>query len=56
MMIAINTRRTGQQASPDRPRVGSYDSTYEFSLEHLIDLRMMVEMADQEDDRTELAA
>lgn len=33
---------------PDRPSVTSFDSGYEHSLEHLLEVRALVEEADQE--------
>ncbi len=36
--------------SQPRPRIDSYDSGFEHSIEHLIELRMMVESSDEEKD------
>jgi hypothetical protein len=33
-----------------RPQVNSYDSGHEHSIEHLIELRMMLEASDEEKD------
>lgn len=34
--------------SSERPRVTSYDSPYEYSLEHWLEVKQLVEAADQE--------
>jgi len=36
--------------SQSRPRIISYDSGYEHSIEHLIELRMMVEYLEEEEE------
>ncbi len=35
--------------SSDRPRVTSYDSAYEHSLEHWLELKKLVQAADEEE-------
>ncbi len=39
------------QGSQRRPQVSSYDSGHEHSIEHLIELRMMLEASDEDDDK-----
>jgi hypothetical protein len=43
MVSAVATKSATTAPSGARPRVTSYDSGYEFSLEHWIEVRQLVE-------------
>ncbi len=49
--MAYRLEALKEQVSQRQPRIISYDSGYEHSIEHLVELRMMVETAESEEEK-----
>lgn len=55
-VTANKPKERTQRAVSHIPHINSYDSGYEFSVEHLLDVRRLVESADEEGEKKDEAA